>query len=76
VLSLLGKTGVVDDPRFDRSVTLNRRQNHLARLGQYLLVRPRRLADKMQQRLVLRCRPVWRRYRRHRLDALTLARHY
>ena len=76
VLSFLGKTGIVDYPRFDRSVTLNRWQDRLTRLGQYLLVRPRRLADKMQRRLVLRCRPVRRRYRRHRLDALALARHY
>jgi hypothetical protein len=48
----------------------------IAHLGQHLLVRPRRLADKMQQRLVLRRRPGRRRHRRHRLNALARARHH
>ena len=47
-----------------------------ARFGDEATVRPRRLANEMQQRLVLCCRPVRRRYGRHRLDALALARHY
>jgi hypothetical protein len=76
VLAFLGKTSVVDDPRFDRSVALNCRQDHFSHFRQYLLVRPGRLANEMQQRLVLRCRRVRRRYRRHRLDAFALARHY
>jgi hypothetical protein len=62
VLALLGRTGVVDDPRFDQSVTLSCRQDHFSHFRQYLLVRPGRLANEMQQRLVLRCRPVRRRY--------------
>src|SRR6185437_10584676 len=45
VRSLLGKTGVIDDPRFDRSMALYRRQYHLTHFGQNTLVRPRRLAD-------------------------------
>ena len=40
VLPLLGKAGVVDDPGLDRPVPLDRRQHHLAHLGQHLLVRP------------------------------------
>ena len=49
VLPLLGKTGVIDDPRLDRPVALHRGQHQLAHLAQHLLVRPLRLADKMQQ---------------------------
>src|SRR6185503_9883357 len=33
VRSLLGKTGVIDDPRFDRSMALYRRQYHLPTLA-------------------------------------------
>src|SRR6202022_1855541 len=53
-----------------------RRQPHLAHFGQPLLVRPWRDTDKMQQRLVLRRRPRRRGPRRHRLDALALARQH
>ena len=55
VRSLLGETGVIDDPRFDRSMAFYRRQYHLAHFGQNTLVRPRRVADEVQQRLML-CR--------------------
>ena len=41
MLALFGKAGVVDDPRFDRPVALDRRQDRLSNLGQHLLVRPR-----------------------------------
>jgi hypothetical protein len=75
VLALLRKAGVVDDPRFNRPLTLDRRQHHLAHLGQNPRVRPGRVADEMQQRLMLRCRPPRRGNRRHRLNALALARH-
>jgi hypothetical protein len=50
------------------------------RQGQFLypaenpLVRPRRVGDEMQQRLVLGRDPGRRRYRRNRLDALALTR--
>ena len=40
MLALLGESGVVDDPRLDRPVLLDRRQHQLAHLGQHLLVRP------------------------------------
>ena len=73
---LLGKASVVDNPGFDRPVTLDLRQHHLAYLGQHSLVRPRRIANKMQQRLVLRRRSLRCRHRRHRLDALALARQH
>jgi hypothetical protein len=41
VRSLLGKTGVIDDPRFDRSMALYRRQYHLTDFGQNTLVKMR-----------------------------------
>src|ERR1019366_5450099 len=73
---LLGKAGVVDDPGFNRPVTLDLRQHHLAHLGQHPLVRPRRVADEMQQGLMLRRTPRRRRHRRHRLQAPALARQH
>src|SRR3984957_17721370 len=73
--SLLGKARVVDDPGLDRAVTLDPRQHHFAHLAQHLRVGPASLADKMQQRLMLRRRSPGRRDRRHRLYALALARH-
>jgi hypothetical protein len=41
VLAFLGKAGVVDDPRFDRSVALNCRQDHFSHFRQDLLVQPK-----------------------------------
>jgi hypothetical protein len=38
VLALLGERRVVDDPRRDRPVPFDRRQHHLAHLGQHKLV--------------------------------------
>ena len=76
VPALLRKAGIVDDPRLDRAVPLDLRQRPLAHLGQNLLVRPGRLPDKMQKRLMLRRRPLGRRDRRHRLHTLALARHH
>ena len=73
---LLGKARIVDDPRLDRPLPLDRRQHHLAHLAQYPFVRPAALADKMQQRLVLRRRARRSCYCRHRLHALALARHH
>jgi hypothetical protein len=44
----LWKAAVADDSGFNRPVTLNRRQLHLAHPGQPPpLVRPRRIADRM-----------------------------
>ena len=73
---LLGEARVVDDPRRDRAVPLHLRQNHLAHLGQDPLVRPATLADKMQQRLMLRRYPRRRRHRRHGFHALAFTRHH
>jgi hypothetical protein len=73
---LLGKARIVDDPGLDRPVALQRRPHHLAHLGQDLLIRPGRLADKMQQRLMLRPGPGRGRQRGHRLNALALARRH
>src|SRR5882757_7524727 len=36
--ALLWQASIVDNPRFDRAVTLDLRQNHLSDLGQNLLV--------------------------------------
>src|SRR5437762_8360378 len=76
MLALLRERRVVDDPGLDRPVFLDRRQHHLAHLGQHLLIRPGRDADKMQQRLMLRRRPRWSCPRRHRFDALALTRQH
>src|SRR3954454_2912860 len=72
--SLLGKRSIIDDPGFDLSVPLDRRQYQLAHLGQHALVGPIRFAHKMKQRLMLRRCPIWRCHRSDRLDALTLTR--
>ena|SRR5271166_3769422 len=74
--SLLGKARVIDDPGLDWPLTLDFRQDLLTHFGQELLVRPRPLPDKMQQRLMLRCRSLRRRHRRHRLHALAITWHY
>ena len=72
---LLGKARVIDDPRFDRPAALDRRQHQFAHLGQHRRVRPRRVANKMKQGLMLR-RDLRRCcHRRHRFDALALNRH-
>ena len=48
--ALLRKPGIVDDPRLDRPAAFNCRQHQVAHPGQNPLVRPRRVADEMQQR--------------------------
>jgi hypothetical protein len=63
------------NPRLDRPGALDRRQHQRAHLGQHRRIRPWRVADEVEQRLVLRRHPRRRRHRRHRLDALALARH-
>jgi hypothetical protein len=73
--SFLGKAGVVDDPRLDRPMPLQRRQNQATHLGQNPFVRPRRVADEVQQGLMLGRYPSRRRHRRHRLDALAFTWH-
>jgi hypothetical protein len=74
--ALLGKGRIVDDPSLDRPMALDLRQHHLLHFAEDLLVRPAPFADKMQKRLVLRCRSLRRRHRRHRLHALAFARHH
>src|SRR5712672_1173662 len=74
MLSLFGKTRVVDDPRFDRPLPFHCRQHHLAHLGQHPLIRPRCDTDKMQQRLMLCCGPRRSSLRRHRLHAFAFTR--
>src|SRR5580704_13053595 len=76
MLPFLGKARVVDDPRFDRSVTFQLWQHQFPHLRENLLVRPSSLADKVQQRLMLGCGPFWRCDRGHRLHALAPARHH
>jgi Putative transposase len=67
--AVLWKRRIVDNPGFDRSMLLDRRQNQIAHFGQHCRVRPLRISNKMQQPLMLhRCR-VRRRHRRNRLHA-------
>jgi len=73
--AFLCEARVVDNPRLDLPLRLNRRQDQFAHLGQNRLVRPSRLADQMQKRLMLRRNPSRRNDRRHRLDALAFAGH-
>src|SRR4051794_24664222 len=74
VTALLRKAGVVDDPGFDRAAAFDERQDQLLYPAENPIVRPRRVGDEMQQRLVLGRDPGRRRYRRNRLDALAFAR--
>ena len=74
VTALLRKSGVVDDPGFNCVALFNDRQGQLLYPAENPLIRPRRVGDEMQQRLVLGRDPRRRRYRRDRLDALALAR--
>src|SRR5213592_2363438 len=76
MLPFLGKARVIDDPRFDRAVAFQLRQHQFPHLRENLLVRPSSVADKMQQRLMLGCGPLWRCDRCHRLHAFALARHH
>src|SRR5215211_4985387 len=74
VSAFLGKAGVVDDPGFDRAAAFDDRQGQLLYPAENPLIRPRRVGDEMQQRLVLGRDPRRRRHRCDRLDALALAR--
>src|ERR1700745_4507314 len=67
---LLGEARVIDDPSLDRPAALDPRHDHLADLGQDLLVTPVAFTNKMQQRLMLGCCPLRSRHRRHRLARL------
>src|SRR4051794_4283100 len=51
--AFLRKAGVVDDPGFDRTAAFDDRQGQLLDPAENPLVRPRRVGDEMQQRLVL-----------------------
>src|SRR5215831_14672830 len=73
---LLRKGRIIDDPSFDLSVAFEPRQHQLTDLGQYLLIRPVALTDKMQQGLMLRRCPLRSRHRRHRIDTLAIAWHH
>src|ERR1700716_1104165 len=73
VAALLGERCIIDNPRFDRPVTLDHRQHHLAHLGQHPRVRPWRVGNEMQQLLMLHRSSGRRRdrgYRPHPLGAL------
>src|SRR4051794_9911012 len=49
----LGKTGIVNDPSFDRAAAFDDRQGQFLYPAENPLLRPRRVGDEMQQRLVL-----------------------
>jgi len=75
VPSLFGKTRVVDDPGFDRPAALDHRHYQLAHFIEHGRIGPRRIADKMKQRLVFGSDLCRCRYRRHRFDAFALNWH-
>src|SRR3954471_20590908 len=70
----LRKPGVVDDPGFDRAAAFDDRQDQLLYPAENPLVRPRRVGDEMQQRLVLGRDPGRRRHCSNRLPALARSR--
>jgi hypothetical protein len=82
---LLGKARVIDDPRFDRPATLDRRQHKPVRPGQHRSLRPRCVPRKIKQGLMLRGNlphgsSPWAEgprcgHCRHRFDTLALDRH-
>jgi hypothetical protein len=53
VPALLGEAGIVNDPGLDGPSTLNGRQYEVAHFGEHGGIRPGRLTNEMQQRLVL-----------------------
>jgi hypothetical protein len=75
VTPLLGKACVVDDPGLDRPAALDCGQHQLSHLAQHRGVRPRRVPNKMEQRLMLRGDLRRCCHSRHRLDALARNRH-
>src|SRR3954467_9688128 len=75
VPALLGEAGIVDDPGLDGPSTLDGRQDQVAHRGEPGRIRPRRLTNEMQQRLVLGGNPGRGRDRGHRLYALAPGRH-
>src|SRR5208282_3933906 len=76
MFSLLGKSRVIDDRNFDRPVPLHQRLNFFTHLVQHVRVGPLRLANKMQQRLMLWLYPRRRRDRRQWFHALAASRDY
>ena len=72
--ALLDEARVVDDPSLDATLGLDRRRDELAHFGQHVLVRPCRLTDEMQERLMFRRRARGGHRRSHRLHALPLER--
>src|SRR3954470_17421800 len=75
VPALLGEAGIVDDPGLDGPSTLEGGQDQVAHLGEHGRIRPRRLTNEMQERLVLGGNPGRGRDRSYRLDALARGRH-
>jgi hypothetical protein len=72
-MTFLRKPGVVDNPGFDRAAVFDDWQGQLLYPAENPLVRPWRVGDEMQQRLVLGRDPRRCGYCRDRLDALALA---
>ncbi|PZM14365.1 hypothetical protein CPY51_11320 [Rhizobium tubonense] len=72
--ALLGKSGVIYDPCLNRPILLDQRQQQVANPRQKRFVRPRRLANEMQERLMLGRYSRWRRHRREWFDTLAVHR--
>nr|AAX11189.1 putative Pi-transporter-like B1 [Magnetospirillum gryphiswaldense] len=74
--ALLGKAGVVDDPGAQFDVPLDGRKHRRPHRRQHRLVRPVGLGDEVMHRLVRRLHAPRLHPRRHRLDALAVARQH
>jgi hypothetical protein len=74
MLSLLGKTRIVDDPGLNRSLLFHRGQPVRPHLPHHSLVIPGRIRHQMMQRLMHLPNPVRRQSRGHRLHALPFTR--
>jgi hypothetical protein len=73
MLSLLGKTGVIHDPRHHRTVRLHRRQHRAPHLRQHCFVVPRCIRHQVVERLMPAANIVWSQARRHRFDTLAFS---
>jgi hypothetical protein len=73
MLPLLGKTGIVHNPRHHRTVFLHGWQHFVPHLRQHLFVVPRRVGHKVMQRLMHATHMIRIQACGHRLDTLALA---
>jgi hypothetical protein len=73
MLSLLGKTRIIHNPRYYLTVFLHGWQHIPPHCGQHLLIVPRGVRYQVMQRLMHAANMVRSYARRHRLDTLPFA---